>query len=612
MATETKIDMEPKPLSDFDLSPKTVKALNDMKITTLFPVQAATYAKIMEGHDVLVQARTGSGKTLAFGIPIIERINKIDRPSTRGRAPFAAIFVPTRELAIQVQDVLRSVAKNFAVTALYGGVAYANQERVLYGGVDIVIATPGRAKDLLEKGTLKFNDVEVVCLDEADHMLDIGFKDDIELLLKTVCDQNGSTQQGHPKHQLLLFSATVPEWVHKSPFISKNMGFINLVGNNTTRASSSISFFRRKCLRSEVPAMLGDLIRVYSGKHGRAIIFTNTKKDCHELTVGNVIKLDCQSLHGDLQQDQRESTMRSFRDNKFQVLIATDVAARGLDLPEVDLVIQAAPPADIDSFIHRAGRTGRAGRKGVCVLLHTHQDAYIVQRIENHAKIKFEILPPPSQDDILRAVTRDVTEDLARVERRATELFRSQAEEILKEADPVEILASALAVMSGYTQNVSRRGLLTGTDNCVTFQLSSPRPMTVPFACSVLRRNLGDEVFSFCKDITMLAETNGCVFDAPESYEETIKNCGVQGMELTVITTLPPTIAREQTGSRGGFGSRGGAYGGGGNFGRGGGFGGGRGGGNGFGGRGGGFGYGSQGGNYGRGGFSAPYSSRRY
>jgi ATP-dependent RNA helicase DDX21 len=593
-------DVTPKPLDDFELSKEMVKALIAAGITSLFPVQAATYAQIMKGDDVLVQARTGSGKTLAFGIPMLEKINQSGRHLIRGRSALAAVFVPTRELAIQVCDVLKRIAREYQVATLYGGVAYATQERQLYNGVDIIVATPGRAKDLLEKGTLKFDAISIVCLDEADHMLDIGFKPDIERLLGAICKANGTLEQGHNTHQTLLFSATVPDWVHSSNLLSKNMSFINLVGKDATRASSSISFFRRKCLRSEVPAMLSDLIRVYSGKHGRAIIFTNTKKDCHELSIGNVIKLDCQSLHGDLAQDQRESTMRSFRDNKFQVLIATDVAARGLDLPEVDLVIQAAPPADIDSFIHRAGRTGRAGRKGVCVLLHTHQDAYVVTRIENHAKIKFDILPPPSQEDILKAVTRDVTEDLARVERKATETFRKQAEEILKEADPVEILASALAVMSGYTSKVSRRGLLTGTDHSVTIQMVSQRPMTVPFACSILRRNLGDEIFSFCKDITMLAETPGCVFDVPEAYEEAVIATVMPGFELTAITSLPPTIAREQAPGRGGFGGRGG----GGYGGRGGGGYGGRGGG--YGGRGGG------GGGYGgRGGFSAPYSSRR-
>jgi superfamily II DNA/RNA helicase len=180
---------------------------------------------------------------------------------------------------------------------------------------------------------------------------------------------------------------------------------------------STISFFRLGCSRSEVPGMLGDLIRMYSGKHGRTLVFVNTKKDCLDLSLNPGLKLDVQCLHGDMRQEQREATMKSFHANGFSVLLATDVAVRGLDIPRVDLVIQAAPPVDLDAFFNRAGRVGRADRKGVCVLLHAPQEQRVVERIERHAKIKFESLPPPSQ----AAAVRDVTEDLACVEHRATE-----------------------------------------------------------------------------------------------------------------------------------------------------------------------------------------------
>lgn len=581
-------------LSEFNLNPNTVKALQKINITTLFPVQSLTLDHLMDGKDVLVQSRTGSGKTLAFAIPIVERLYQAKIEKVRGRGPFAVVFCPTRELAIQVRDVIESIAPGFVVTSLYGGVAYATQERTLFSGVDVVVGTPGRVKDMLEKGTLKFNRVKMAVLDEADHMLDIGFKDDIELLLRKVADQNGSTPD-QPNHQTILFSATVPEWVHTSSFISKNKEFIDMVGKDTVRTASTIRFFRRKCNSSEIPSMLADLVRVYSGKHGRTLVFTNTKKDCHDLAINNT-RLDAQSLHGDMQQEQRESTMKSFRDNKFSVLIATDVAARGLDIPMVDLVIQCAPPSDIDSFIHRAGRTGRAGRKGVCLLLHTMRDEYIVDKIEKYAKMKFEMLPSPSRDDILKAVARDVTEDLARVERRATDLFREQASEILKEADPVEILASALAVMSGYTSNITRRGLVTGIENHTTFRITptSDRSLPIPVYCGILRNNLGDDLFARCKDLSLLQDENGCVFDCPDTFANKIleQSDQIRGMTLEVIETLPAILPRESRGGNAGsFGRGGGNFGrGGGNFGRGGGnFG--RGGGN----------FGRGGGNFGRG-----------
>ena len=595
-----------RPFSEFNISEATVKALEAKGIASMFPVQARTYEGIMKGADVLVQARTGSGKTLAFGIPIVEKLVAGGVNRERGRGPLAVVFCPTRELALQVKEVIAGICPNHIVTALYGGVPYAVQERVLYSGCDVVVATPGRAKDFLEKGTLKFDRVKIACLDEADHMLDIGFKDDIELLLGQVAKQNGSTPEA-PAHQTLLFSATVPGWVHNCSFISKNKEFIDMVGS-TVRTANTIRFYRRKVNSSEVSSMLADLIRVYSGKHGRTLVFTNTKKDCHDLSINNA-KLDSQTLHGDMQQEQRESTMRSFRDNKFSVLIATDVAARGLDLPMVDLVIQCAPPTDIDSFIHRAGRTGRAGRKGVCVLLHSMREDFVVEKIERHAKIKFEVLPSPSRDDILKAVARDVAEDLARVERRATDLFREQAEALLiDDADPVEILASALAVMSGYTTNISRRGLVTGAENHTTIKLSSREALPVPVYCSILRNSLGDEIFSKCKDISVMQDEPGCVFDVPDALSAQIIGSHVRNCTLETVDTLPAVVARESRGA-GGYGGRGGGrgFGGGGRGfggGGGGGYGGGRGGGRGFGGGGG---YGG-----GRGGGGGGFGGRRY
>lgn len=616
-----------RPFSEFDLSPQIVKTLQSRGIEALFPVQALTFDAIMKQKDVLVQARTGSGKTLAFGIPIVERLLKLPNSgaAARGRGPAAVIFCPTRELAIQVQDVLSGIGCGLVVTALYGGVAYANQERVLRGGVDIVVATPGRAKDMLEKGTLRFDRVAMACLDEADHMLDIGFKDDIEYLLSQVAEQNGSLNAEKPVHQTLLFSATVPDWVHTCSFIAKEKEFIDMVGKEAVRTASTIKFYRRKCNFSEISSMLADLIKVYSGAHGRTLVFTNTKKDCHDLSINNT-KLDSQCLHGDMQQEQRESTMKSFRENKFSVLIATDVAARGLDLPMVDLVIQCAPPGDIDAFIHRAGRTGRAGRKGVCVLLYQTREEYIVERIERHAKMKFEILPAPTREEILKAVARDAAEDLARVEKRATDLFMDQAAELLKDADPVEILASALAVMSGYTTNITSRGLITGTQGFVTLQMTSDRPLPIPVYCSILRNNLGDDVFMRCRDITLLQDEAGCVFDVLEQFAERIIQTPLRGISVSRIEVLPPIIARDLNGGRSGQRGGGGGYGGGRGGGRGGyggggrggygggsggygGYGGGRGGGNGGygGGRGGGYGGGYGGGGRGGGGYQRRY-----
>ena len=252
-------------------------------------------------------------------------------------------------------------SRKMAVSCFYGGAPYFQQEADMRTGIDILIGTPGRILDFMEKDKLNCSNLKHVILDEADRMLDMGFQESIDAIL-----EKAYTVENQP--QTLLFSATVPSWVkNTAKKYSKDMKQIDFIGT-VNKSSVTVEHKAIKCSYHERPATIKDIMQVYSGKYGKIIIFTSTKAEANELALNSVINMDSQVLHGDIQQKQREITLEGFRNGKFNCLIATDVASRGLDIPEIDLVIQTEPPKDIDSYIHRAGRTGRAGRKGISII----------------------------------------------------------------------------------------------------------------------------------------------------------------------------------------------------------------------------------------------------
>jgi len=543
------------PLKSFNVSPSTIQALAANNITHMFPIQAATFDLIHEGQDVVGRARTGTGKTLAFSLPIVERLLGSGSSTERlpfGRAPRVIVLTPTRELALQIQKTFDMIKGNKLQTlCVYGGSPYGPQEGALRRGVDITIGTCGRIKDLLEKGTLRLDKVEYVILDEADEMLAMGFADEVETILSNVPRKDSAA--GHTV-QTLLFSATIPSWVEgvARKYLRPDRKQIDLVGNSQQHANTDISHLAMACHWSERNSVLGEVISVYGGDKARVIIFTETKKEANELLIEPSIKGTAAALHGDIPQAQRESTLRGFRDGKFRILIATDVAARGLDIAGVELVIQVEPPEKAEDYIHRSGRTGRAGKKGVCITFYTPKQLYYIQNIETRAKVKFQRVPIPQATDMIKRSVEPTVEAVQAVSSKMVPYFLESAQRMLKDGeesgkDAATILAAALAKVAGYSEAPKQRSLLTSATGmitcCVRMQQTEVRSLS--FVWGLIRRYLvEDGADEKVKGMRMLRDRTGACFDVPAELEETIRN--LQPNDRRVSFEVPETLPELQ------------------------------------------------------------------
>ncbi|KAF9615887.1 hypothetical protein IFM89_026813 [Coptis chinensis] len=584
---EEKVVEDPNAVSKFRISAPLREMLKSKGIEALFPIQAMTFDTVLDGSDLVGRARTGQGKTLAFVLPILESLingpAKASRKTGYGRAPTVLVLLPTRELANQVHDDFKVYGGAVGLNAccLYGGSPYNPQESALKRGVDVVIGTPGRIKDHLERGNLDLSSLKFRVLDEADEMLRMGFVDDVELILGKVKDLT--------KVQTLLFSATLPSWVQNisKRFLKPNKKTADLVGNEKMKASTNVRHIILPCSSNAISQLIPDIIRCYSSG-GRTIIFTEKKDSASELSG---LLPDARAFHGDIQQSTREVTLKGFRSGKFMTLVATNVAARGLDINDVQLIIQCEPPRDVEAYIHRSGRTGRAGNTGIAVMLYDPRSSN-VSRIEKESGVKFEHVSAPQPADVAKAVGFDAAETITNVSDSLIPIFKSAAEDLLSSSSlsAVELLAKALAKTAGYTE-IKNRSLLTSMENYVSVQLEAGKPVFTPsFAFSIMRRFLPEEKVNSVKGLTLTADGMGAVFDVPsgdvDSFLAGQENAADVSME--VLKTLPPLQERAD--------SRGGRFGGGGGFGgrfsgggsRFGGRGGGGGGGGRFGGRGGG------------------------
>ncbi|MCX8453410.1 DEAD/DEAH box helicase [Paenarthrobacter ureafaciens] len=361
---ETPHEIEEKSFADFDVRADIVESLADAGITHPFPIQAMTLPVALGGHDIIGQAKTGTGKTLGFGIPVLQRIEGRDDPgyaklAVQG-APQALIIVPTRELAVQVANDLETASRkrNARIATIYGGRAYEPQIDALQKGVEIVVGTPGRLIDLYKQRHLSLKNVKMVVLDEADEMLDLGFLPDVETLIAGT----------PPVRQTLLFSATMP-----GPVIAMARRYmtqpthIRAADPNdeglTKRDIRQLIYRAHSMDKTEVVA------RILQAKdRGRTIIFTKTKRTAAKVSEELVDRgFAAAAIHGDLGQGAREQALRAFRNNKVDVLVATDVAARGIDVEDVTHVINYQCVEDEKIYLHRVGRTGRAGNKGTAV-----------------------------------------------------------------------------------------------------------------------------------------------------------------------------------------------------------------------------------------------------
>ena len=367
--------------ADLGLSPKVLSAVTDAGYTVPTPIQVGAIPHALQGKDVLGIAQTGTGKTASFVLPMLTRLEK---GRARARMPRTLILEPTRELAAQVEENFVRYGKNHKlnIALLIGGVSFDEQEKKLERGADVLIATPGRLLDHRERGKLLLNGVEILVIDEADRMLDMGFIPDIE----RICEMIPFTRQ------TLFFSATMP------PEITKlTEKFLHApVRVEVSKAASTGSNITQRLVKSapkpwDKRATLRNLIKAEADSLKNAIIFCNRKVEVAELFRSLVkYEFDAGALHGDMDQRARMAMLNSFRDGKLKLLVASDVAARGLDIPEVSHVFNYDVPIHAEDYVHRIGRTGRAGRLGKAFTIVTKSDTKYVDAIEKLTGVQVE------------------------------------------------------------------------------------------------------------------------------------------------------------------------------------------------------------------------------
>ncbi|XP_010940916.1 DEAD-box ATP-dependent RNA helicase 7 [Elaeis guineensis] len=540
----------PNAVSKFRISKVLREKLKSKGIESLFPIQAMTFDSILDGSDLVGRARTGQGKTLAFVLPILESLTngqyKTARKTGCGRPPSVLVLLPTRELANQVYADFQAYggAVGLSSCCLYGGSPYRAQVLALKRGIDIVVGTPGRIKDHIERGTLDLKFLKFRILDEADEMLNMGFVDDVELILGKVEDVN--------KVQTLLFSATLPDWVKKisARFLKPDKKTADLVGNEKLKASASVRHLVLPCTRQARAQIIPDIIHCYSCG-GRTIIFTETKESASQLAG---LLPGSRALHGDIVQAQREVVLAGFRKGRFLVLVATNVAARGLDIHDVQLIIQCEPPRDVEAYIHRSGRTGRAGNTGVAILLYEPRYSSSISRLERESGVKFEHISAPQPADVAEYVGSDAARAISNVSDSVIPVFQSQAEQLLSSSglSAVHLLAKALAKAAGYT-DIKKRSLLSSIESHVTLLLQAGKTIYSPaFAFGILRGFLPNEKIEGVKGLSLTADGMGAVFDVPaddvNAFTGGQENANMATIE--VLKSLPPLQCKDQ--SRGG------------------------------------------------------------
>jgi ATP-dependent RNA helicase DeaD len=420
---------------ELNLSPAVLRVLDDVGYESPSPIQAATIPRLLAGEDVVGQAQTGTGKTAAFALPILTRLNP--KPTK----PQALVLTPTRELAIQVAEAFQRYASHvtgFHVLPIYGGQSYVPQLSALRRGVHVVVGTPGRILDHLERGSLDLSGITTLVLDEADEMLRMGFIDDVETILKKT----------PPGRQVALFSATMPAPIRRIAKEHLNNPVEVTIRGTTTNAPK----IRQRYWLVSGLHKLDALTRILEVEPFEAmIVFARTKLSCAELAE----RLEARGfaaapIHGDMQQAAREKTIARLRDGQLDILVATDVAARGLDVDRVSHVLNYDIPHDTEAYIHRIGRTGRAGRSGDAILFLTPRERHMLAAIERATKQTIQAMELPSVDAVndqrIEKFKRQITETL---ENDGLELFQKLVEQYEQEHNvPAVEIAAALARMA--------------------------------------------------------------------------------------------------------------------------------------------------------------------
>ena len=413
------------------LSEKTIKALAKKGFEEPSPIQALTIPVLLKGEkDVVGQAQTGTGKTAAFGLPILEMIDK-----SNGNVR-AIVLAPTRELAIQVAEEINSFAngRKLKIVPVYGGQSIELQIRQLKKGVDIVVGTPGRVQDLIDRKVLKLDKLEYFILDEADEMLNMGFVEDIEKILEST----------NKDKRMLFFSATMPKEILKiaENHMRKDYEILKVEAKElTTNLTDQIYFEVKQKDKFEALCRIIDLEPDFYG-----IVFCRTKNDVNELTGKlNDRGYDAGELHGDITQKHREVTLNRFKARKLSILVATDVAARGIDVNDLTHVVNYAIPQEAESYVHRIGRTGRAGKEGTAITFMTPSEYKKLLQIKRITKTDIRKEKLPEIKDVILSRKHRIIENITNILQEGNlNGFLDMAKDLLKEGNPEEIVASLL------------------------------------------------------------------------------------------------------------------------------------------------------------------------
>src|SRR6476469_6148491 len=428
----------PEPTTTFDdlgLDPRVLEAVHDVGYETPSPIQAATIPTLLAGRDVVGLAQTGTGKTAAFAVPILSQVD------LKQKTPQALVLAPTRELALQVSEAFERYAAHLPglhVLPIYGGQGYGVQLSALRRGVHIVVGTPGRIMDHLEKGTLDLSELRFLVLDEADEMLNMGFAEDVETILAdTPEDKN-----------VALFSATMPTQIRR---ISKK--YLNdpveiTVKNKTTTAAN----ITQRYLMVSYPQKVDAFTRILEVENFEGmIVFVRTKNETETLAEKLRARgLSAAAINGDVVQAQRERTVNQLKSGTLDILVATDVAARGLDVERISHVVNYDIPTDTEAYVHRIGRTGRAGRTGDAISFITPRERYLLKAIEKATRQPLTPMQLPSVEDVnvtrLARFDDAISEALSSTERLS--FFRDVVSHYVREHNVPDVdVAAALAVV---------------------------------------------------------------------------------------------------------------------------------------------------------------------
>ena len=386
---------------DLGLSSDVLKGIEMMGYVSPSPIQEKSIPVLLEGQDIIGQAQTGTGKTLAFGSVLLSKIQK------EGKHVKALILSPTRELALQIHEELKRIGKctNLSIVSVFGGSDIERQIKDLKRGADIVVGTPGRVQDLMRRRVLKINNIDFMVLDEADEMLNMGFVEDIETILEATPENK----------QTVLFSATMPATIKKIASNYMQDDYMHIQIKSKTKTASTVSqyyFETRPTNKFETLCRILD-----SRQMENTIIFCKTKRSVDEVVASMQQKhYDVEAMHGDLSQNQRTNTLKRFKSGHIQYLVATDVAARGIDVDNISHVINYEMPQDEELYIHRIGRTGRANKKGEAYSLVTNREKNFLMSIQKRTNSHIEKLDVPSNQEIfdqkIKKLLFDVQEEM--------------------------------------------------------------------------------------------------------------------------------------------------------------------------------------------------------